>query len=75
MKFRLNISSQTKQSLMAESGKLLIDLSKLVFAGIILAGIMKTDANQALLFISGGLFVTMFAIGGLILIAASKSKN
>ena len=37
-----------------ELGKYLLDISKLVFAGVILAGIMSSNVNKWVLFLIGG---------------------
>ncbi len=64
-----------KEALFAELGKYSIDISKLVFGGVILAGIMKLDVNKLALFGLGILVVIATLITGLIFIALSNSKN
>lgn len=39
-----------KELLLGELGKYCMDISKLVFGGIILAGVMELDVDKALLF-------------------------
>ena len=53
-----DMENEKKTAVLQETGKFLIDIAKLVFGGIILAGIMKYDSiNQAWLFSIG---VVMF---------------
>ncbi|OUO49975.1 ABC transporter permease [Parabacteroides sp. An277] len=66
---------ERKEAVLAEVGKFFIDISKLVFGGIILASIMKLEVNKPLLFILGGISVVAFAFAGLAFIALSKSKE
>lgn len=67
------MENEKKTAVLQETGKFLIDIAKLVFGGIILAGIMKYDSiNQAWLFSIGGTTVLLCFISGLILTAASK---
>ena len=62
-----------KQPFYLKTGKFLIDIAKLVFGGIILAGIMKFETvNTTLLYSLGGIAVTGCFIGGLVLIGLSK---
>ena len=42
------MEKERKEVIFTETGKLLIDVAKLVFGGVILAGIMKLDVNRAL---------------------------
>ena len=53
-----------KQVMLGELGKYCIDISKLVFGGVVLAGIMKLDVNRALLF-GLGTVVVLFLLFGL----------
>ena len=72
------MENEKKTAVLQETGKFLIDIAKLVFGGIMLAGIilaviMKYDSiNQAWLFSIGGTTVLLCFIFGLILTAASK---
>lgn len=66
----------SKETILSESGKFLIDIAMLVFGGVILAGIMKYESvNPALLFGIGGMSVMLCFVSGLILIALSKIKE
>lgn len=70
------MKDDNRETVLSESGKFLIDIAKLVFGGVILAGIMKYESvNPALLFGVGGVAVVICFISGLILIALSKMKK
>lgn len=58
-----------------ELGKYCIDLSKLVFGGIILAGIMDLDISRIMLFGIGTCITILTAIAGFICILLSENKN
>ncbi len=65
-----------KQIMFGELGKYCIDISKLVFGGVILAGIMKLDINRILLFGLGTIIVLLTVIAGLIcMLLANSNKN
>lgn len=57
-----------------EFGKFLVDISKLVFGGVVLAGIMSTDINHKLLFSLGSAIVVSFAFIGLLIISRNKEE-
>ncbi len=62
-----------KETILTETGKFLIDIAKLVFGGVILAGIMKYESvNPTLLFSVGGIAVFICFVSGIILLAYSK---
>jgi uncharacterized membrane protein YraQ (UPF0718 family) len=58
-----------------EVGKILIDIAKLVFAGVILAGLMRQDLSPALLFTVGGISTVSMIVAGLMLIKTNKEQN
>jgi len=58
-----------------EFGKVLIDISKLIIGGVILAGLMRQDIQPVLLLSIGGIVAASFIILGLILISRSKTKQ
>ena len=64
--------TEADSTLALEGGKFCLDVAKLVFAGIILAGIMKEDADSFLLYSAGILAVMFFVIYGFYLIKKSK---
>ena len=54
-------------------GDFLLDMAKLVFGGIILAGIMKYESiNSVMLYSVGGMAVIICFLSGLILLTLSK---
>lgn len=55
-----------------EFGKFMVDIAKLVFGGVILAGIMSEDINRQLLFTLGSCIVVAFALLGLLIISKNK---
>ena len=55
-----------------ELGKFLVDIAKLVFAGVIVAGIMDEDINRGTLFFIGSCVVLVFALTGLLTISNNK---
>lgn len=75
MHYLCSMKKESAQALYGELGKYLIDISKLVFGGIILAGIMRVEVDQTLLFILGGVWVITFSISGVILTVKSKSQK
>ena len=68
-------SSDSKTDTVAlEGGKFCLDVAKLVFAGVILAGIMKEDSNTFLLYTIGVIVVLFFIAFGFYLIKKSKIR-
>lgn len=59
------------KNLKLEAGKFCLDVAKLIFAGVILAGLMKEDVEYYLLFTVGLLSVVIFCAYGFILIHSS----
>ena len=57
-----------------EFGKFLVDIAKLVFGGVILAGIMTQDINHKLLFTLGSCVVVAFSLVGLAIISKNKEE-
>ena len=67
---------ERKETVLSETGKFLIDIAKLVFGGVILAGIMKYEnINTWLLFSIGGIVVLICFLTGLLLTVLSKRKE
>ncbi len=59
-----------------EIGKMLIDMAKLIFGGVILAGIMRQDLAPVAIFTIGGTTTAFFGLGGLYLLwLADKNNN
>ena len=64
---------ERRETILSETGKFLVDIAKLVFGGVILAGIMKYESvNCALLYGIGRAAVAVCLISGLILLTLSK---
>lgn len=59
-------------SLRYEAGKFCLDIAKLVFGGVILAGLMKEDLDYPLLFSLGVSVVFIFSFYCFLLIKTSK---
>ena len=55
-----------------EVGKILIDIAKLVFGGVVLAGIMRQDLSAVSLFLIGGSITALSISVGLYLIWLDK---
>lgn len=70
------MKKESKETILSETGKFLIDIAKLVFGGVILAGIMKYEnINPWLLFSIGGSVVLICFLSGLVLTALSKERR
>jgi len=66
------MKQKKREIMMQESGKYFLDLSKLVFGGVILAGIMDIGVERVYLLGIGSLIVALFAIMGFIFYSKSK---
>ena len=65
-----------KDVALEEAGRYCLDLSKLVFGGIILAGIMDLDVDLKLLLLIGAIIVVvLFAFGYALLLLSNPKKN
>ena len=64
-----------RRLMLSELGKYCIDISKLVFGGVILAGIMKLEINRTLLFGLGAIIVLIMLITGLGCTLLSNTKK
>lgn len=62
-------------TLLLEGGKFCLDVAKLVFAGVVLAGIMKDKAGNNMLYFIGIIVVVFFVTFGFYLIGHSKKKR
>ncbi len=75
---KLNYRKQQKariNNLKKEVGKMLIDMAKLVFGGVILAGIMRQDLKPVALFIGGGCAAAFLAFAGLYFLFLSEKNK
>ena len=70
----LKIKRREQHTFMYELRKFMVDIAKLVFGGVILAGIMSRDINQRLLFSLGAIVVLVFALFGLYIISKNKEE-
>ena len=61
-------------SMKKDLGKYLLDISKLVFGGVILAGIMSSNVNKWVLFLIGGVVCIITLLFGLRLVT-TKDKE
>lgn len=62
----------SQRALYEEAGKYLLDVSKLIFGGVILAGVVNLDVDKIVLFIVGGTSVVLSAILGFVLFKKGK---
>jgi hypothetical protein len=69
------MEKESKHILFSEIGKYCTDISKLVFGGVILAGIMKLDVNRVLLFGMGFAVVLIMVIAGISFTILSNKKS
>ena len=67
--------SNAKASFYKEFGDYCLDISKLVFGGIILAGIMELDVSKFVLFGVGTAIVLLTAAAGFVFVRLSDSKE
>lgn len=69
------IKKERADILLEEAGKYSLDISKLVFGGVVLAGIMNLDVNTWILFSIGTIVVTLTAMAGFLMLYLSKIKR
>ena len=62
-----------RTSLKEDAGKLLLDFGKLVFGGVIIGGILRSDIPHDMLIIGGVVALVVLCIVGLIMVI--KEKN
>jgi hypothetical protein len=70
-----NQKPKSDQSIALEAGKFCLDIAKLVFGGVILAGIMQQGIEFNSLFLTGLSVVLLFVIFGFYLIKKSKQRK
>ena len=70
-----NQKPKSDQSIALEAGKFCFDIAKLVFGGVILAGIMQQGIEFNSLFLTGLSVVLLFVIFGFYLIKKSKQRK
>ncbi|MBR1767730.1 MAG: ABC transporter permease [Prevotella sp.] len=67
------MTRKERQELFAQANRFFVDIAKLVFAGVILAGILKQDVDFWLL-ISGGVIVMMIMLYAAYLMFRNSKK-
>lgn len=70
----MKLNKEQRKTLYGELGRYFIDLSKLIFGGIILAGIMKMSINLFALILLGTIISVVTAYVGLEFTILSKNK-
>lgn len=65
-------NARSFHTFMYEMGRFLVDIAKLVFAGVILAGIMDEGIDRKMLFILGGIVVLTCVFLGIFIISKNK---
>ena len=63
-KKRERITDAERKEAYKEASKFVLDIAKLVFAGIILGGVMEMDISKAALLSVGGVVSLILTIGG-----------
>lgn len=66
------MKQKKRELMMQEYGKYCLDMSKLIFGGVILAGIMNLGVADIYLFGVGGSLVAIFASFGFVFYSRSK---
>ena len=66
------MKQKKRELMMQESGKYCLDMSKLIFGGVILAGIMNLGVDNRYLFFIGGSLVVFLAVIGFVFYSKSK---
>ena len=61
-----------RELMMQESGKYCLDMSKLIFGGVILAGIMNLGVDRIFLLVVGGLLVLFLMMLGFVFYSKSR---
>lgn len=61
-----NLSKAAKQKVFLKASDFFLDLAKLIFAGVILTGIMDLEVNQPVLIVTGVLVTSLLAFLGYI---------
>jgi len=70
-----NFADEKTKNMKNEVGKILIDLAKLVFAGVVLAGLMRQDISPWLLLAVGGSVTAISMVMGLYLLWLDKKNQ
>ncbi len=73
-KRKIRIDSNTRRDLYDKFSDYALDLSKLVFGGVILAGIMGLSVNPDILFGLGAISVIVLTMVGFVFVILKHSK-
>lgn len=71
----MKLNKEQVKVLTSEAGKYSLDISKLIFGGIILASIMQTETEPTTLLWVGGMITFLFSFIGFLLILLSKKDS
>lgn len=66
------LSRKDKQELFAQANKFFVDIAKLVFGGVILAGILKQDVDFWMLISGGAIVMAIMLYAGYLMFKNSK---
>ena len=72
---RQNLSRDNKRKVFLKASDFFLDLAKLVFAGVILTGIVDLEVDKLLLFVLGGVVTMLLAILGYTFFIRGIKKN
>jgi hypothetical protein len=61
-----------KYRVLREIGKVTVNFGNLIFASLVLGGIIKGDYNRLTMLLVGGCFVALFVAGGIIMLTAGE---
>jgi hypothetical protein len=64
-----------KERIREQIGKYSLDLSKMIFGGVVISAIMKEDINLATLLLFGAFAVTATATAGFVFLSIGKGKS
>jgi uncharacterized membrane protein YraQ (UPF0718 family) len=66
-KKKIHITAQERKDAYKDASKFCQDMAKLVFGGVILAGIMELDVDKWVLFLMGGTIVVVMILAAMLL--------
>ena len=72
---RQSLSRDNKRKVFLKASDFFLDLAKLVFAGVILTGIVDLDVDKLLLFVLGGVVTLLLALLGYTFFIRGVKKN
>lgn len=71
----IKIDANTKRDLYDKFSDYALDMSKLVFGGVILAGIMGLKIDKTILFVIGAFVVGLFALAAFVMIVLKHNNR